>query len=100
MLASCYRDMEMDYRNSGRQLPRNRDHSSDNRGDKIIGELDCAAIEFMHAEIFDAANKQDPGTTGKITSSLIPRGVYLPREEIDFAEWQKKSDFLPGFRQS
>jgi hypothetical protein len=45
------------YKKSGKELPENRDLTRDPFKDKIMRHLDCAAIEFMHAETFDQVQK-------------------------------------------
>jgi len=39
------------HKSVGRPLPRNKDLPNDRHKDKILREFDCAAIEYMHAEI-------------------------------------------------
>ena len=57
-LLSAYFDIMKDrYKKSGKELPENRDLTRDPYKDKIMRHLDCAAIEFMHAEIFDQVRK-------------------------------------------
>ena len=58
LLSRYYTIMENRYNKLGKELPKNRDISHDRHKDRILRHLDCAAIEFMHAEIF-AQVKQD-----------------------------------------
>lgn len=57
--------MRLAYKQSNKVLPRNRDLANDNHKDKILRELDCSVIEFMHNEILkqvrsDIQNKGFP----------------------------------------
>jgi hypothetical protein len=72
-----YSVMETLYRNAGQPMPTNKDLPSDNHKDKILRELDCSVIEFMHAEIQRQAKEeiQSAGYTAiKIFDSV--RGVF------------------------
>lgn len=51
MLQDNYKVMELKHQNSGMPLPRNKDLPHDKHFDRILRELDCATIEFMHREI-------------------------------------------------
>ncbi len=53
MLRPYYQLMVASYEQSGKSLPENRDLSKDKFRDKILRELDCAVIEFMHSEIYN-----------------------------------------------
>lgn len=50
-VASYYRLMELELKAVGRALPVNRDLKSDKNKDKLMRDLDCATIEFMHEQI-------------------------------------------------
>jgi hypothetical protein len=39
------------YKDLGEELPKNRDIKADKHKDKILRELDCKVIEFMHDQI-------------------------------------------------
>ncbi|HEY5461813.1 MAG TPA: hypothetical protein VIJ95_01035 [Hanamia sp.] len=72
-----YSVMETLYTNAGQPLPTNKDLPSDNYKDKILRELDCSVIEFMHAEIQRQAKEeiQSKGYTAiKFFDSV--RGVF------------------------
>ncbi len=43
--------MDESYRLSDLPLPKNKDLPNDEHKDRILRELDCAAIEYMHARI-------------------------------------------------
>jgi hypothetical protein len=45
--------MKSRYEPTGRELPQNKDLKQDIHKDKILRHLDCAVIEFMHAEMLD-----------------------------------------------
>ena len=63
--------------------------------------LDCAAIEFMHAEIFDQVQGgpafQGAGLFAKSHIQICVRnpnciqGFFMPREEIDFIMWLEQN---------
>ncbi len=53
LLTKYFAIMEDRYKKSGKELPTNVDLAHDPHRDKIMRHLDCAAIEFMHAEIFE-----------------------------------------------
>ncbi|HWK04737.1 MAG TPA: hypothetical protein VNS58_13950 [Puia sp.] len=50
LLAYYFNNMKSKYELFGEELPKNKDLKHDNHKDKILRNLDCAAIEFMHAE--------------------------------------------------
>lgn len=49
-LKKYYELFKADIMNSGLQMPENRDHPN-SKGDRILRELDCAVIEYMHNTI-------------------------------------------------
>ena len=53
LLAYYFDNMKSKYELLGQRLPQNRDLKQDRHKDKILRELDCAAIEFMHSEILE-----------------------------------------------
>lgn len=76
-LRHYYKLMETFYENAEQPLPKNKDLPSDKYKDKIIRELDCSVIEFMHSEVQRQAREeiQVRGYTGiKIFDSV--RGVF------------------------
>ena len=52
-LAHYFNLMKARYKLMGKELPQNRDLKQDPHKNKILRNLDCAAIEFMHAEILN-----------------------------------------------
>lgn len=50
--------MEAMYIATNKKLPENKDLPHDNHQDKILRELDCAVIEFMHGRIFHRARNE------------------------------------------
>ena len=50
--------MENSYNQLGKELPRNKDLKIDIHQDKIIRELDCSVIEFMHQIILEARDEE------------------------------------------
>ncbi|WP_257667305.1 hypothetical protein [Parapedobacter tibetensis] len=63
ILQDYYASMEESYRLSDLPLPKNRDLPNDEHKDRILRELDCAAIEYMHARI-DQTIQRDMQTKG------------------------------------
>lgn len=51
ILQDYYAIMEESYRLADFPLPKNRDLPNDKHKDRILRELDCAAIEYMHTRI-------------------------------------------------
>lgn len=69
--------MTLAYKAAGKEMPQNKDLPKDQNKDKILRELDCAVIEFMHQRILVEAQDQmkKQGYTGiKIFDST--RGVF------------------------
>ena len=58
LLNAYYKLMKINYEALDRQLPQNKDARRDFHKDKLIRELDCAVIEFMHEQIFDTYQQQ------------------------------------------
>ncbi len=48
ILADTYKDMYKYYKSTGRELPKNRDLPHDEHKDKLLRDLDCTTIKFMH----------------------------------------------------
>jgi hypothetical protein len=77
LLTAYYNLMKVNYEALGKPLPENKDARRDIYNDKLIRELDCAAIEFMHEQIFDTYQRQVAGngySNIKIFEST--RGVF------------------------
>ena len=53
MIQSYYSLMELSYSQFNKDLPKNKDLKSDSYKDKIILELDCSVIEYMHQKILE-----------------------------------------------
>ena len=51
MIKACYSALAQTYLDAGEELPKNRDLKQDQYKDKILRELDCKVIEFMHDQI-------------------------------------------------
>ena len=51
MISTYYKLMEIELKAFGKALPVNKNLKADEHGDKLLRELDCATIEFMHKEI-------------------------------------------------
>jgi hypothetical protein len=49
-LASAYSRMAEEIKSQGRELPKNRDLPHDRHKDKLMRDLDCATIEYMHKQ--------------------------------------------------
>ncbi|WP_153800958.1 hypothetical protein [Foetidibacter luteolus] len=63
ILQSYFTLMAAVYKAAGKKLPYNKDIPQDKHKDKILRELDCASIEFMHGEILRQIN-QDTSEKG------------------------------------
>lgn len=46
------------YKKAGKEIPQNKDLANDQHKDRILRELDCAVIEFMHQRILSEAQEQ------------------------------------------
>lgn len=53
MIKTYYKIMAAACKADQNELPKNRDIAQDKHKDKVLRELDCSVIEFMHAEILD-----------------------------------------------
>lgn len=69
--------MVADFKRSNTPVPRNKNLKNDQHQDQLLRELDCAAIEFMHAAIFKEAQQQmtEKGITD-IKLFETTRGVF------------------------
>ncbi len=77
MVTSFYNLMKIELKSLGKDLPVNRDIKSDSNGDKLLRDLDCATIEFMHKQIRTEYKKdiiKKNHRTYKIFDSV--RGVF------------------------
>ena len=63
MIERYYRLMAARCRASGKQIPVNKDLTYDKHKDKLLRNLDCSTIEFMHEEILSQtqADMKDKG---------------------------------------
>jgi len=77
LLSRSFNSMKESYRKSGADLPVNRDLATDSHKDKLLRNLDCAVIEFMHTEFFKEV-QQDIQTKGFSDHKLFDttRGVF------------------------
>ena len=48
MIKAYHSVLDQIYKDLGEELPQNRDIKTDKYKDKILRELDCKVIEFMH----------------------------------------------------
>lgn len=93
MVRGYYQLMTQSYAAIGKKLPQNKDARNDVHKDKVLRELDCAVIEFMHQKIREqiSADNYEKGF------STIPpfdsaRGVFTEGgEAFDGAGIQLKS---------
>jgi len=77
VLSSHYYIMEKGYRLMEKALPENKDLPYDKHKDKILRELDCTVIEYMHKLLFRNAEKEirkNGFTQNKLFDST--RGVF------------------------
>jgi hypothetical protein len=93
LIAIYYELMKFNYEVLGKPLPQNKNVNRDSHKDKLLRELDCATIEFMHEQIFADYQKEvtDKGFSNiKIFEST--RGVFTEGgEAFPGAELQKKN---------
>jgi len=77
MIGTYYNLMEANYEAIGKEMPRNRDAKADVYHDKILRELDCSVIEFMH-ETIEEQIKKDTAVKGFSTFKKFDslRGVF------------------------
>lgn len=73
-----YNLMEANYIAIGKSLPKNKDVSKDAHKDKLIRELDCATIEFMHEQIFSSYQEEIQKNAGYTNIKIFDstRGVF------------------------
>ena len=77
ILSEYYELMKDDLLVAGKKIPENRDLPKDQHNDKILRELDCAVIEYLHQKI-DEAIKQDLSTKSysELRQFDTVRGVF------------------------
>ena len=63
MIGSYYRVMAASYHAAGKKIPKNRDLAYDKHKDRLLRDLDCSTIEFMHEKILSQtqADMKDKG---------------------------------------
>lgn len=57
MIKAYYSIFAHTYAEKGEELPKNKDLKNDEHKDKILRELDCKVIEFMHDRIIDRVSR-------------------------------------------
>jgi hypothetical protein len=83
ILKAYYELMVESYKSLGKEIPRNKDLPNDLNKDKIIRELDCTVIEFMHESILSTViedENQKGFSEYKIFDSV--RGVFTEGSAI------------------
>jgi hypothetical protein len=82
-LKDYYELMKKSYKILDKELPKNRDISNDSNKDKILRELDCTVIEFMHQSILKQIidDEQDKGYSDYKTFDSA-RGVFTEGSAI------------------
>lgn len=77
VLATHYERMESNYKALGKDMPQNKDAKDDRHKNKLLRDLDCAVIEFMHARLYTQV-KQDIRDKGFSEYQLFDstRGVF------------------------
>ena len=77
MLQSYYDLMDHQYNLVGKVIPENKDLKTDSFKDKLLRELDCAVIEFMHQNI-EEQRRTDIKTNGFSTYKVFDsaRGLF------------------------
>lgn len=115
VLKSYYNAMVEEYAQLGQSLPENRNIAGDPHQDKLLRELDCAVIEYMHAEIYNLHQADNvrmfdsvrgmfteggPAFNGSgiMDKSHIQicirnldsiKGFFIPRTADDFVAWNR-----------
>lgn len=111
LLATYYQSMRANYQLIGWELPKNRDIKKDEFKDKILRELDCTVIEYMHQEIRKESERDEdfkpfdsvrglfteggpafPGAGVQLKNHIqicirnqnCIKGFFKPRQEIEF----------------
>ncbi len=74
ILSDYYELMEKDFSQIGKLLPKNKDVKEDEHKDKLIRELDCAVIEYLHQKIKEEI-QGDENTSIKEFDTT--RGVFI-----------------------
>lgn len=77
LLSQSFARMEESNRKSGLELPSNKDLANDSHKDKVMRNLDCAVIEYMHTKIYNEI-QQDIQTKGFSDFKIFDttRGVF------------------------
>jgi hypothetical protein len=57
VVKSYYKNLKEDFDDLGLDLPVNKDLRTDKHKDKLLRELDCTVLEYMHSQILDAYQK-------------------------------------------
>jgi hypothetical protein len=94
LLSAYYKIMEKNYVLIGKAIPKNKDAKDDLYKDKLMRDLDCATIEFMHEQIFTDYQKQISENKGYTNIKLFDstRGVFTEGgEAFEGSGIQKKN---------
>jgi hypothetical protein len=77
LLSRSFNLMKESYKNSEAELPSNKDLATDPHKDKLLRNLDCAVIEFMHTELSNQVQR-DIQTKGFSDYKIFDttRGVF------------------------
>lgn len=83
VLKTYYHLMEKAYKEAGKPLPLNKDSSKDPYKNKLLRQLDCAVIEYMHDRI-SAQMKTDVNRKGftELKKFDSMRGVFMEGDRI------------------
>ncbi|WP_316825530.1 hypothetical protein [Pedobacter miscanthi] len=78
LLAVYYKLMTANFEALKKPIPKNRDAKQDEHKDKLMRELDCALIEFMHGQIFSDYQQELHSSNGYTNVKLFDstRGVF------------------------
>ena len=69
--------MKRDFLQGGIELPENRDVPKDHFFDKVVRELDCAVIEYLHQKIEEEINlKRESNLLSELRQFDTVRGVF------------------------
>lgn len=83
-LLKTYYDLMRSYYDAlEKPMPENRDPFKSDGRDKILRELDCAVIEFMHSEIYSQRNKEiNENGYSELKPFDSARGVFVEGKEV------------------
>lgn len=73
VLSDYYELMERDFKELGKDLPKNKDVKEDEHHDLLIRELDCAVIQYLHQKIKEEIERDSKSNIKEFDTA---RGVF------------------------